>query len=252
MIYLVIITTLMICILTGFVMYIVYRYRKNQINHTENLEQIKLGYEKSLLEIQLEIQEKTLQHVSKEIHDNCNQKLSLAKLHLTTMNKNTSEAMKVPIENSICIISGVIEDLSNISHSMSSEILIANGLLSALKNEISQIEKLKLFNIEMQYVGEDLLLETNIELVLFRIAQEAFHNIIKHSRAQNVKVTIEFSKKEISLHIVDDGVGFEMNTNKIEGIGLANMAQRTKLMNGNFFIQSTPNIGTHLISKIPL
>jgi len=230
----------------------VYKYRKNQIKYLENLQQVKLEYEKSLLEIQLEIQEKTLQHLAQEIHDNCNQKLSLAKLHLNTINYSEQENVKNNVENSINVISNVINDLSNLSHSMSSEILFQNGLVSALKNEIAQLEKLNLFNLEMKLKGEESLIDHNKELVIFRIAQEAIHNIIKHSKATLVNIDLEFANHELILNIRDNGVGFSIDEMKSNRIGLSNMSQRTKIFNGDLFIESEPDLGTLITAKIPL
>ena len=72
-----------------------YRYliyvRKKQIVFIQNLEQIKLNHEKNLIEAQLEMQETTFQHISREIHDNINLSLTLAKLQLNTFNWNDKE-----------------------------------------------------------------------------------------------------------------------------------------------------------------
>jgi two-component system, NarL family, sensor kinase len=242
----------MITFLISFLTYTVYKYRKNEFSHIEKLQTIKLEYENSLLEVQLEIQEQTLEHLAKEIHDNCNQKLSLAKLHLNTLELPEHSFIQEQAQTAIEIITTVIQDLSDLSHSMSSEILNQNGLVSALKKEISQLQKLNVFDLKLILNGDEPIIDNKKELIIFRIAQEAIHNILKHSKASLVEISLHFTDKEVSLQVSDNGVGFSLDSNEIKGIGLKNMAERTRLLNGEFHIDSSPFKGTFITSKIPV
>ena len=75
-----------------FIVLIIYMYRKKQISFIQNLHQIKLNHEKTLAEAQLEMQESTFQHISREIHDNISLSLTLAKLQLNTLNWQDRES----------------------------------------------------------------------------------------------------------------------------------------------------------------
>ena len=89
--------------------------------------------ENALLQAQLEMQEQTFANISGEIHDNIGQKLTLAKLHLNTLPLNGSVQLQGQVNQSIQMIGEVIADLSDMSRSMSSEILLQNGLIKAIE-----------------------------------------------------------------------------------------------------------------------
>jgi two-component system sensor histidine kinase DegS len=89
------------------------------------------------------------------------------------------------------------------------------------------------------------------ELILFRIVQEALHNIIKHAKASSIHITLHFADPILKLTLVDNGQGFA--THKLnQPNGLLNMKKRTDLLNGQFDIQSALGEGTTIQIKIPL
>src|SRR3954468_3052481 len=115
----IIICSLLILLLITFITIIVYRYQQKQNAYYKNLEELKVKYENAMLQSQLEIQEQTFQNISREIHDNIGQKLSLAKLHLNTLNIGNTKEMSSQIDDSVNMIGEAISDLSDISRSMS-------------------------------------------------------------------------------------------------------------------------------------
>src|SRR5437868_8710337 len=92
-----IIVSILILLLTGFVLAILILYRKNQIAYSKMLEQIKLEHEQNLLSTQIEIQENTFQQISREIHDNINLELTLAKLILNTLDWTYLDGVKIQV-----------------------------------------------------------------------------------------------------------------------------------------------------------
>src|SRR5262245_13132625 len=124
-------TTLLVLIMGGFILSILFLYRKNQLNYFKDLERMKYDYEKTLLHTQLEIQEQTLHTISREIHDNINLTLTLAKLQLNTINVNDEKTIR-QIHSSIEFVSKAIADLSDISRGLNSDVIIEQGLISAL------------------------------------------------------------------------------------------------------------------------
>ncbi|HYC30603.1 MAG TPA: ATP-binding protein, partial [Chitinophagaceae bacterium] len=89
------------------------------------------------------------------------------------------------------------------------------------------------------------------ELMMFRIAQEALSNIVKHAHATKVIIIISYLPAAFRMEISDDGTGFDQNSDKASGIGLINMRQRVEVMNGVLQILSTPGSGTTLTINIP-
>ena len=101
----------------------------------------------------------------------------------------------------------------------------------------------------------DARLPSSVEIALFRIAQEAINNILKHSRASHVTFALEAAKGQASLQIDDDGEGFVMgrslDTEGVRHLGLAAMRERANLLGGSFKCNSQPGAGTQLHVVVP-
>ncbi len=243
-------SVILILLMTAFVSSIVYKYQKKQINYRKNLEILKQKYQNLLLQSQIEIQEQTFQYMAQEIHDNIGQKLTLVKLILNTINID-HEKYKINTTDLVNMISEVISDLSDVSRSISSNIILSNGLIKALEREIAQIKKLKSYEIDLSVSGNTLFLDAGKELIIFRIMQEALNNILKHANATEIKVHLDYTPKTLALQITDNGMGFDKVQKMATGNGLQNMSNRTELLNGTFSINSVPRRGTTINIEIP-
>jgi len=246
----------LILLMAVFIVIILFLYKKKQLSHFQTIEGLKLDYEKNLLHTQLEIQEQTLQHISREIHDNINLSLTLAKLNLNTFDWHNLARAKGQMDSSLQQISKAIIDLSNISKGMNSELIANQGLVEALKKETNRLSELDLFELSYHITGSPVFMDSQKELVIFRIIQEAFNNIIKHARATLVKLNLEYSTDHINVLIADNGKGFckeevEQNKNKESNAGLSNMQKRAMLFNGKTIIDSTVGAGTIIYVTIP-
>ena len=149
----VVVCTLLILILVSFVTYIIYRYQLKKNIYLKEMEELKIEHETSMLQSQVEIQEQTFENISREIHDNIGQKLTLAKLQLNTVNLNDSKKTSERLHDAVSLISEAINDLSDISRSMSSEIILNNGLIKALEFEVAQLNKSSLYRIALVVNG---------------------------------------------------------------------------------------------------
>lgn len=126
------IVTLMVVFCT-FIVTIIYRYQQKQNTYFKELAELKITHENDLLKAQLEMQEYTFQNISREIHDNIGQKLSLVKLYLNTLPYSKINTPSAKIGDSVVILSEVINDLSDIARSMNSEIILNNGLVKGVQ-----------------------------------------------------------------------------------------------------------------------
>jgi signal transduction histidine kinase len=198
------------------------------------------------------MQEQTFQNISREIHDNIGQKLTLAKLHLNTLNFTNINATELQVNDSVDIITEALNDLSDISRSMNSEIILNNGLIKALEFEVNQLQKSGIYNVVLSVTGNAVFLANETELVLFRIVQEVIHNIIKHAQATQIFMQLHYTNNLLQLHVKDNGKGFITSTNNFAGSGLKNMQKRTQLLNGTFTIDSLLANGTTVKIEIPL
>jgi signal transduction histidine kinase len=131
------------------------------------------------------------------------------------------------------------------------------GLTSALRWYAQNRLKERGVSVRVEVTGEERKLPATIENAIFRVVQEAVNNISRHAEAQNALLSVEFSEKALSIEIEDDGRGFnvgdfELRNNKVQGLGLAGMAERVSLIGGNLRIDSQPGAGTHILITIPL
>lgn len=256
-ILLVVVATCIILVLGSAVLKIIYLHREKQQKYASTVTQLKSEFEKSLLKAKLEIQEQTFQAISREIHDNITLSLTLAKLHLNTLEFNGSDAAVHKVTSSIDLVSKAITDLTDISKSINSDIIVSQGLITALEQEISKLKKLNAFSITYDIAGEPVYMDAQKELFVFRIVQEAFNNILKHAQPKTVKLRLFYSTDQLEVTVCDDGKGFlfpEKNpkANGSVSSGLRNIHKRTELLDGTCIINTAPAAGTTINVLIPL
>jgi signal transduction histidine kinase len=160
------------------------------------------------------------------------------------------------MDSSLQQISKAIGDLGNISKGMNSELIANQGLIEVLKKETNRLKELDLFELSYNISGSPVFMDSQKELVIFRIIQEAFNNIIKHAKATLVKLNLEYNTDHINVFIIDNGRGFckeevEENKNKEANAGLINMQKRATLFNGKTIVDSTIGAGTSIHITIP-
>ncbi|NOT51022.1 MAG: hypothetical protein HOP10_07070 [Chitinophagaceae bacterium] len=242
----------LIMLMAVFIFFIIYLHRKKQLGYLQKLNEIEANYEKNLLKTQLEIQEQTFQHISREIHDNITLSLTLAKLQLHTLDWGDKGKSWEKINSSIGLLGGSISQLSDISKSLNADIIIQQGLLQALEEEIQRIRQAASLTIEFNITGVPVYLDAQKELIIFRIIQEAFNNIIKHARAKLATLSLHYNKTNLLISINDDGQGFDTELNDCKShAGLKNMQTRISILKGTMNISSRPGGGTLLSFTIP-
>ncbi|MBC7937818.1 MAG: hypothetical protein H7Y86_20925 [Rhizobacter sp.] len=247
----IVLCSVLILLLVFFIALIIYRYQQKQNAYFKNLEEIKIDHENILLQSQVEMQEKTFQNISIEIHDNIGQKLALAKLLLNTLPYESVEKLSLQVQSSIDIVSQVVNELSDMGRGMSNEIVLQNGIIKATEAELLQIKKTSLYHINFEVGGDTVFLDVKRELILFRVIQECLHNIIKHARATLIGVQLQFHKDWLSLEISDNGKGFDTANANNMGTGIKNIKKRIRLLNGMYTIKSVVDNGTTIKIEIP-
>ncbi|HEY5368914.1 MAG TPA: ATP-binding protein [Hanamia sp.] len=232
-----------------------YNHRKHK--HLLEKQSMQSNFQHELLQTQLEIQEQTLKNISQEIHDNIGQALSLVKLNINTMNYNEPILLQNKINDSKSLITKAIQDLRDLSKSLDTDYVVELGLSRAIEYELEMIKKNGEFQIQFNITGKPYRLENQKELILFRIVQEALHNIIKHAKATAINVELIFEAELVTLKIEDNGNGFdtsplENNNYSKFGLGLRNMENRANIINATFKLTSTLDEGTIITLALPV
>lgn len=243
---------LLIIILVSFIAVISFSYQKKQNAFQSQLERIRSNYEKELLKSQLEMQEQTFQYISQEIHDNIGQFLSLAKLHLNTLNFSNLEMTRKQVANSIDLLTRALDDLRDLSKSLSLDIIKNGGLTAAIDQQVVQLKKLEFPEIIYSIRGDYQFLDEQKEIFLLRILQEAINNIVRHAQAGKIEIILSYCDNNLSMMIRDNGKGFDMAAIRNTGSsGINNMKKRAKMMGAVCHIQSAQNSGTSISITIP-
>lgn len=245
------ISVMLILAMAIFISLIIYRYQQRQNIYFRDIEALKTLHEKALLQSQLEIQEQTFQNISREIHDNIGQKLTLAKLYMNTLNIADTQKASLQVKDSVDIIGEAINELSDLSRSMSSEIILNNGLIKALEFETEQLARSGIYTINFSATGNPVFMNPDTELLVFRMVQESLNNIVKHAAAAVIDINLHYTGNLLTVLVNDDGKGF--NTAEVgPGAGLQNIKKRAAILKGNVNISSTPGSGTKIKFEIPL
>lgn len=244
-------------VLAGFVVFFLVMYMKRKTRNILEKQQLQSQFQKELLQTQLEIQEQTLKNISQEIHDNIGQALSLAKLNLNTMPEMSDEATQQKIVNSKQLVSKAITDLRDLSRSLDTDYVQEMGLQRAIEYEMEMIKKTGVVDTTLFVDGSLFRLEKQKELILFRIVQETFNNILKHSGATKIEVKINYAPALFTLAIKDDGKGVNLqplneSNNSSFGLGIRNMHSRAKLIGADFIMSSTLGEGTEVKINLPI
>ena len=205
-------------------------------------------------------QEEERARIARELHDELAQSLLLLTQGLdfltsTEEEKLSGEPLIQSLEKLHSQAIGALEDLRRCVQDLRPPILDQLGLLATLEWMAEDLTQKYGLDIQVKMIGSERGLPTEIELLLFRIAQEALTNTRRHAEASHAWITLEFGDDEIVLAVNDNGKGFKLpeqgDFTSMGKLGLAGMKQRALLANGTIEMKSTPGRGTSLIVRVP-
>ncbi|WPU94436.1 histidine kinase [Mucilaginibacter sabulilitoris] len=236
--------TAMLMMLGVFIVSFLLIYQRKQNKNLLEKEHLKSSFQQELLKTRMEIQEETLNQISRELHDNITQVLSFVKLNLGVLGRNIEGNDKIKLNDNRELIAQSISDLRNLSKSLSFEHISAIGLVKTLEMEADRINRSGIINLLLLTDGVVYPLGEQRELVLFRIFQETLNNALKYAQAANFKISLYYKEQMFNLTIEDDGVGFqpELLIDK-SGSGLRNIVNRAALIGAEAVINSAPGNG---------
>ncbi|MEY5034552.1 MAG: hypothetical protein RL447_930, partial [Bacteroidota bacterium] len=227
-------------------------HRKKQIIAKTKIENLKSENEKIILKTKLEIQEQTSHDIAREIHDSIGHGLTLAKLQLNTLVNFPNPTDSSKVRMAIDLLGHSIQQLSDISKNLNAEALLQHGLLPGLDEEVSRLRILNRFELQYEVNGFTSYMDPQREIVIYRIIQEGFQNILKHAEATRTQLLLHFHPDYVHVSLTDNGKGFNpSDRTSTRSTGLINMENRIKFLKGDFQIHSGPNKGTRILFTIP-
>ena len=196
----------------------------------------------------ISIQEEERKNISSELHDDLGQNLLVVKNKLLLAERDKKFDQ---VYESMDILDDTIQDISNISHSLHPTELGELGLsraVEAMSSRLRSSAELSI-NINLDYIDQFFAKDEYINL--FRIFQEVFNNIIKHSKANRVDLNCVKTNNKLKIIISDNGIGFKVNEQSGKEdrprFGISGMKERVHILKGKFQIKSQPSKGTEII-----
>lgn len=192
--------------------------------------------------------------IARELHDGVAQWVAALVLHLgAVMNDPRNAPVKARLEPAKQIADQVLEELRTLAHVMHPRALTDLGLAAALEG-LARDTSVPGMTVEASAPTCTDRLPIEIESVLYRVAQEAVANALRHGRAPHVRVALAVEPAQATLEVSDDGRGFDVaaRARQHDGIGLFTMRERLSLVNGTFDITSRPGAGTRVRATVPL
>jgi PAS domain S-box-containing protein len=201
-------------------------------------------------------QEEERARIARELHDDFSQRLALLGIGLGQLWKKLSPQEVEQRQSVLEMLRGTKEmssDLHTLSHQLHSSKLEHVGLVPALHGLCKDFSEK--YKIEVQFTECEFPIDVpkDVALCLFRVAQEALGNAVKHSGAREAQVEIRSNASGISLRISDQGKGFDPAINNpAAGIGLIGMTERLRLVGGRLLVKSEIDCGTEILAEVPL
>lgn len=209
----------------------------------------------------LNAQEIERRRISLELHDEMGQVLTAISINLRSMGRelplNLDPLIKEKLAETQSLLEQASEQIRELSHYLRPSMLDDLGLLPTLRWYLDGYKKRTDLDVKYKPINFEERPNPEVEIVIYRVVQEALNNIAKHAQASRVLVRLERKEKEVAISIEDDGKGFDVNEvlapdDLKGGIGILGMRERVSTLGGRLSIQSRKGSGTSISAEIPL
>ena len=195
----------------------------------------------------LEISERERRRIGQDLHDGLGQHLTGIELMTQALEQKLAGKSKIDAAQAAKIAQHVrdaIRQTRALARGLSPVEFEANGLMSALHELAANVQEM--FRVECVFLCAKpvLIRENTVATNLFRIAQEAVSNAIKHGRAKKIEISLEASPERVLLAVKDNGIGITSNEGSGNGMGLRIMSYRAAVSGGTFTLERDPKGGT--------
>lgn len=203
----------------------------------------------------LTAQDDERRRISRELHDDVNQRLAILTLDVESLQARVPRAPGATAKRLGVIRDRLVElsdDVHGLAYDLHPSVLDHLGLRAALKSYVADLQRHESIRIDL-HVGDNLeRLPPDVAACLYRVAQAALRNVVKHAQANRVAVELEPVDGGVRLSVSDDGVGFAVPARSSEGLGIVGMQERVRLVGGRFSLKSQVGEGSRVTVWVPL
>ncbi len=191
--------------------------------------------------------------IGRELHDEAAQSLALLRLQLELMEVEAPLGMRQRLAEARLITERTVVELRRTIAALSPAVVERLGLEAALRHLATRFGKQHQAVVGLGITADVHGIPRESQEVIYRVAQEALHNVFKHSQATKVKLLLDSADKNIRLRIKDNGAGFSMNSGigKPASFGLTGMQERAALLGGTLVLRSAPGKGATVVLELP-
>ena len=201
----------------------------------------------------LRAQEDERRRIARELHDDIGQRVSLLSVGMDKLSQEyppKTESERTLAESLLRETQDLATNVHDLSHQLHSTTLQHMGLEAAIKGLCRTIERQQ--NIAIEFQSDRITgLSEEIDLCLFRVAQEALNNAVRHGRAKHIDISLRKQEKVLWMKIRDTGIGFDPAIVS-NGLGFVSMQERLRFLGGRVVVSSQPGGGTEVNAELPL
>lgn len=242
--------SLVLLVLSGFTL-----YRKRQAQNKLQLQAAVMKQQEMSTRAVIAAEENERKRIAADLHDGVGQMMSAAKMNLSAFENELpfkDDNQKLSFEKIINLVDESCKEIRSVSHQMMPNALLKSGLASAIREFIDKLDS-RILKVNLHTEGLNERLESNVETVLYRVIQECVNNVIKHSGANVLDISLIKDNDGIAATIEDNGKGFNTkDKEKFDGIGLKNIISRVEFLKGTVDFDSSPGRGTLVAIHVPL
>jgi len=222
------------------------------VGETEEVERIELAFLRMIRRLEAErrragsaalrAQEEERARVARDLHDEVNQSLTGLLLRLEAVREAAPPELEPELAETRTLANQAMRELLSLARQLRPTALDDLGLAAAIAGQVEQLERSGL-TAELTTEGDFSDLDDDVQLVVYRVAQESLTNAARHSEAQRIAVALRRSGDAVELEVADDGRGFPFEQSE-RGLGIGGMRERALLIGAELTIESRPGEGT--------
>ena len=202
----------------------------------------------------MQAQEEERLRISREIHDEAGQSMLFLRLHLEMLEKAAPPELREKLADARGVAERIISEIRRVVAALSPSVLQQLGLAAAIRHLSSSFRKLYPIKLQVRLEARCDRMPRALESTIYRVVQECYQNIAKHSRASHVNLSLRATDTLLELNVEDDGIGFEVDSAVAQpkSFGLKGIRERVALWGGRLEIRSSPGHGAKICVRLPI